>query len=274
MIMYQVKTEKMIAKPVSEVFRALKEGRLFMNCSADSGSMKIDFRVGGKYHVEFKNIGKSNYGEFLEIVPDKKIVFSWCQQFGVSQKPDTQVTIELFPEGSKTKLALLHTGFTDKEICDGHNRGWTNGINDLAEEMQNGRLRMVRDFGVPVEKLFESCKSSAGMFGIMGDVSKGTLDFRTGGKYQVPTKKGEVKGDFLEIIPNKKIIFSWLMGCDKPLENSKVTLTFNRDDDTSSWMELVHDGLNTEDDQKAHRTGWEMVTEKMAENLGRVSKHA
>lgn len=268
---YQVKTEKMIARSVNDVFHALKEGRLFMNCSADSNSMKIDFRVGGKYHVDFKNHGVSNWGEFLEIVPNKKIVFSWCQTFGDDQKPDTQVTIELFEEGSKTRLALLHTGFKDKDNCDDHEKGWTGGLNDLTEEMQNGRLRLVRDFSVPVEKLFDACKNPESFFGHIGDVSKGTIDFKTGGKYQVPTTKGEIKGEFLEIAPNKKIMLSWLSGCSGPLANSKLTLLFNADKKDTSYLELIHEGLATEYDQKEHRSGWEMVTEKMSETLGRRS---
>ena len=67
---YQVKVEKVIGRSVSDVFHALKQGLLFMNCRADSRSMKIDFHVGGKYHIDFWSQGKFNFGEFLEIIPD------------------------------------------------------------------------------------------------------------------------------------------------------------------------------------------------------------
>jgi uncharacterized protein YndB with AHSA1/START domain len=264
---YEVKTEKLIGRPAKEVFHALGEGRLFMNCSADSRSMQMDFRVGGHYKIDFKSMGASNFGEFLEIIPDKKIVFTWCQAFGADQKPDTQVTIELFGEGSKTRLVLVHTGFKTVEHQENHRGGWTTGLADFDAEIENGRLRMVRRFKVPVEKLYETSKNPESFFGYMGDLSKGSVDFRVGGKYQLPTKKGEIKGEFLEIEPNKKIALSWLAGCDGPLKGSHVTLTFNRKDDGTASLELIHDGLMTEADQKAHRQGWETVTEKMLERL-------
>lgn len=151
--MHDLKIEKVISKSASEVFNSLKAGRLFMNCSADSNSIEIDFRVGGKYKLNFKNHRVSNWGEFLEIIPNQKIVFSWCQTFGADQKPDTKVTIELFPEGSKTKLVLEHKGFMNKELYDSHYQGWNGGINDMTTEMEEGKLRLVRRYETSVDKL-------------------------------------------------------------------------------------------------------------------------
>ena len=265
---YQVKLEKVIAKPATDVFRALKGGLLFMNCGADSSSAEIDFRVGGKYRIDFKGHAVSNHGEFLEIIPNKKIVFSWCQTFGADQKPDTTVTIELFEDGSKTRLHLLHTGFRDKELCDNHQQGWNGGITDMDEQMQNGRLRFVRNFQAPIEKLFEACKNPAAFFAVMGDITRGTIDFRVGGTFQVPTQKGEIRGAFVDILPNKKLSFTWLTGCSGPIPGgSKVTLLFSAKDDGGSSLELLHEGLSSEEDQKSHRQGWEMVTEKIKEFL-------
>jgi len=272
--MYQVKVEKVIGRSVGDVFRALKEGKLFMNCSADSKSMKIDFRVGGKYHIDFNNHGKFNFGEFIEIIPDKKIVFSWCQAFGPDQKPDTQVTIELFSEQSSTRLVLAHTGFRNQEICDAHRMGWTSGINDFTNETQNGRLRMVRIFTAPVEELFAVCSNPSTFFAFIGDVVKGSVDFRVGGKYQLPTRSGEIKGEFMEIIPNQKIVFSWLVGSDGPLTGSQVNMTFSKTDKGDGKVELIHDGLHTESEQMAHRQGWEMVTKKISEIFSSEAKVA
>lgn len=155
----KVRKEKVINKPVSEVFRALGEGRLFLNCSADSRDMKIDFHVGGKYFINFKSHGVTNFGEFLEIVPNKKIVFTWCLTYEDERKPDSTVTIDLIEDGNKTKLVLVHTGFTTKESRDDHEGGWSAGVNDLSTELENAQITMVRVFELPVEKLFEFCLS-------------------------------------------------------------------------------------------------------------------
>lgn len=268
---HQLKIERTIGRSVSDVFRALAQGKLFMNCGAASDTLKIDFRVGGEYFIQFKNKSLNNFGTFLEIQPNKKIVFSWCQDFGPEQKPDTHVTIELFPEGEKTRLVLVHTGFNSESLCDAHMGGWTAGLTDMTAEIEEGSLRFLRTFEIPVENLFATCQNPANFFAFMGDVSKGSVDFRVGGKYQVPTQKGEIKGEFLEIIPNKSICFSWQAGCSGPLENSKVILNFISADTNTSKLELIHKGLVLEEDQKAHRSGWEAVTRNLRELLSRAA---
>jgi uncharacterized protein YndB with AHSA1/START domain len=262
-----LKIEKYIARPASEVFRFLKEGRLFANCSANTDTIQIDFRVGGKYYITFNQMNKSNFGVFTEIIPNKKIAFTWCQQFGVSQKPDTQVTIDLFEDGPKTRLVLTHVGFKDQSICDLHYAGWNGGLTDLISEIEQGRMRIVRSFNAPIEKLYATCKNPETFFAFMGDVTRGNIDVKVGGQYQIPTKKGEVKGQFIELVPNTKMKLSWLMGCSGKLENSFVTLNFKTKEDGNSSLELIHEGLNTEDEQKSHRGGWEHVVQKVAEVL-------
>lgn len=271
---YQVKIEKTIGRSASDVFNALKAGRLFMNCGSDSKTMKIDFRVGGKYHIDFWSHGKDNYGEFLEIVPDRKIVFSWCQSFEPDRKPDTRVSIELFPEGSRTRLVLLHTGFSTQEICDAHNNGWMSGIDDFGNEYESGRLRMVRIYQTSVDELFAMCKNPASFFAFMGDVSRGTVDFKVGGKFQVPNDHGGISGEFLEIVMGSKITFSWLQGCTGPLSNSRVSLSFKSTDKGDGRIELIHDGLMTEKDLATHRQGWESVFQSMRNVAMKTAKVA
>lgn len=264
---HQLKLEKIIGRPASEVFRALSLGKLFMNCGAASDSLQIDFRVGGKYLIQFRNKTLENFGEFLEIIPNQKIVFSWCQEFGPDQKPDTQVSIELFEENAKTRLVLTHSGFKDKSVCDQHEMGWTAGMTDMTAEIQEGQLRFLRVFDTSIEKLFETCQNPKHFFGLIGDIEKGHADFRVGGQFQVPTECGEVTGTYLEIIPNQTIALSWLLGASGPLENSRVTLNFKTADNGNAKLELLHDGLFSEDEQAAHRAGWENVTRQMAQML-------
>lgn len=266
-MLHQLKLEKVIARPTSEVFRALSLGKLFMNCGAVSDSLQIDFRVGGKYLIQFKNKSLENFGEFLEIIPNRKIVFSWCQEFGSNQQPDTQVSIELFEEDAKTRLVLQHSGFKDKSVCEQHEMGWTAGMVDMSAEILEGRLRFLRVFDTSVEKLFANCQNPKGFLGLIGNVEKGQVDFRAGGQFQMPTECGEVKGSFLEIIPNQLISLSWLSGVSGPLQNSTVTLNFKTADNGNAKLELLHDGLFSEEEQAAHRAGWENVTRQMAQLL-------
>ena len=191
--MESLRIEKMINKESKEVFKSLQEGKLFMNCSADSNTIQLDFRTGGKYKVDFKTHQASNWGEFLEIIPNQKIVFTWCQTFGLDQKPDTTVTIELFPEGNKTKLVLVHSGFKDQASHDNHKDGWTGGINDFTNEMEHNRIRLLRRFATTVEELYKTVKQ---------------------------------RGEFVEVIPNQKMTLS-LNGTTTTLVFNKRDDTFS-----------------------------------------------
>jgi uncharacterized protein YndB with AHSA1/START domain len=260
----QVRVEKLIQKTPKEVFRAIGEGRLFLNCGADHESLEIDFKLGGKYSLQFLAYGLSKNGEFLEIIPNQKIAFTWCQKSKVSAEPDTVVTIDLLEKQGYTLLILTHTGFSDQETTDDHDGGWNSSIGDLATEMVQGQLKFTRLYKFPVEKLYELCKTPATFFGMLGDLSKGKVDFKVGGLFHLPTEGGEIAGKFTEITPNKKIEFTWEKGCDgTPLQASKVTLLFDTEEEGQSWLELQHSGLMTEANQKSHREGWDWLLAKM-----------
>ncbi len=199
-----------------------------MNCSADSNSLDIDFRVGGKYKINFKNHKVSNWGEFLEIIPNQKIVFTWCQTFGADQKPDTKVTIQLESLGSKTKLVLEHSGFSDQSTCDDHFQGWNGGINDLSTEMEIGRIRLVRRYDVPVKKLYDLVLESKSLFGDVKD--------------QVTNQKMNI--------------------------GSSVTLLFSAKDDKSSALEINHDSLLSDKEIEQSRKNWDVITSKLTEIIG------
>ena len=227
---YDLKIEKTISQTPAEVFRAIGEGRLFQNCGADHESLKIDFKVGGKYSIEFLAHKMKNQGEFLEIIPHKKIVFTWCQDYDSNPTPDTKVLIELKDVNGKTALTLTHTGFTDAENRDGHEGGWSGGLTDMGEEMANGKLRFSRKISMPVEKLYELCNGPKSIFA--------------------------GKGEATETIPNQKLVLN--MG------SSKVTLLFEADDDkANSWIELLHEGLNSESKQKSQRAEWDSLLKRL-----------
>ncbi len=223
---FDLKVEKTIAKAPADVFRAISEGRLFMNCGADHGSLKIDFRVGGKYSIEFKAYGMKNEGEFLEIVSNQKIAFTWCQDYSSNPTPDTRVLIELKDLGGKTGVTVIHTGFSDLESKEAHQGGWTGGLEDLSQEIVNGKLRMIRKLPLTLEKAYETCKNPAVAFGLAGEVTENN--------------------------PQQRIVFN------STGDSSKITLIFDPEDDNSAtWLEVIHEGLASEVQQKSIRAKWE-----------------
>jgi uncharacterized protein YndB with AHSA1/START domain len=255
---YTLKVEKTFQKPIAEVFRAISEGRLFQNCGGDSQSMEIDFRVGGKYRVEFKSHGLNNFGEFKEIILNKKITFTWCASFEEPRIPNTLVTIELTSEGSKTHLKLVHAGFDTVGDRDAHQQGWNGGLTDLTQEIENGRVRMVRVLPMPISKLFETCKTPQTFFGLVGKVEN--FGFKPASKFQIQGEDFKIDGEFLEIEENKKIVLRWVAsykGSDGA--PTRVSMIFDDEEDNEASIELIHEGLTSESILKTAKKGWEFV---------------
>lgn len=266
----EVRVQRVLNSSPQTVFRALAEGRLFSNCGADGEKLEIDFRVGGGYKSYFPSAEALCCGKFLEIVPDRKIVFTWGDVGSGDGFPKTQVSVELQPEsgGSKTKLLIVHTGFKSKEEVEAHNSGWNSGLDDLEREIIDGRVRIVRVFSVSRDVLYSVCSDFRKFFAPVSDVERGSVDFRPGGKYRFPTEKGEILGEFQEIIPGKKIVFSWLSGCDEKFDRpTRVTLIFDDEDDGASSLELVHEFLPLGDAVKGHRKGWEHILNQLRDRL-------
>jgi len=92
----------------------------------------IDPRPGGVYRVL---VGGQNHaaGEYLEVVPMKKVVFTfgWEQHDHNIPPGSTTVEISLHPEGDKTRVRLVHRGLPDDAVSD-HGNGWAHYLGRLA----------------------------------------------------------------------------------------------------------------------------------------------
>jgi uncharacterized protein YndB with AHSA1/START domain len=254
-----VVVEHEFAAPVAKVFGALKEGRLFFNCGAWP-TTKIDFRQGGKYQIDFGRHGKT-YGEFSEIIENKRIVFTWNNDDMEVQ--GTRVSIDLVESPKGCKAKLRHEGFADLEIAKAHEGGWTSGLSGMDNEVTKFRAHFSREVSAPVEMLYEAC-TGMNFFAHMGATpEKSKIDFRVGGKYSCQLEKGEIRGEFLEIEKNKKIIFTWLASpCGAKLEKpTTVSMEFGPwgDEGKNSYLELDHDGFTTDAQAIQHHGGWNDV---------------
>jgi len=139
-----------IDAPAHAVFSALTDSKELTQWWPDIGTFEP--RVGGKFHFTFlaerhKEMGDRDHrldGEVLEIVPNKKLVYSFIpdeeyRPDGVRPKP-TVVTWSLEEVGkNRTKVTLVHSGFTkemDKHFKD-VTAGWSYFTARLVEYCKN-----------------------------------------------------------------------------------------------------------------------------------------
>jgi uncharacterized protein YndB with AHSA1/START domain len=120
-----------IARPADRVFRALTEPRELMAWWGSpetyrAHSWTADFRVGGRWRCDGKSADGRPYsvqGEFLEIVPPRRLVQTWQYDWEQGQ-PETKLTYTLDEIPGGTRLTVRHEGFRSQEGCASHAQGW------------------------------------------------------------------------------------------------------------------------------------------------------
>jgi uncharacterized protein YndB with AHSA1/START domain len=93
---------------------------------------ELDPRVGGVHRVMVGGRHPS-VGEFIEIVPDERVVFTfgWDEPDHPIPARSTQIEISLIPDGDKTRVRLVHSGLPEDAISD-HSGGWDHYLERLA----------------------------------------------------------------------------------------------------------------------------------------------
>lgn len=86
---------------------------------------ELDVREGGAYRIAFvTQDGQSHQvsGIYQEVVPLRKLVFSWAWQS--TPERVSLVTLALREVDGGTELHFLHERFFDRAARDNHERGW------------------------------------------------------------------------------------------------------------------------------------------------------
>lgn len=89
------------------------------------GDVTVQPEPGGELAVRYPN-GDVARGAFVELVPNRRIVFTWGYDNSANGMPpgSTTVTIELSQIDSGTLLSLKHAGIPNEAARRGHFEGW------------------------------------------------------------------------------------------------------------------------------------------------------
>lgn len=127
-----VERDLRIAARPETVWRLLtdeREAARWMGMSA-----AFDLRPGGVYRVEVLP-GKVAVGEFVEIDPPRRLVYTWGWEPGsrsVVAPGSTTVEFELIPDGEGTLLRFRHRALPSAEAAASHGQGWDHYLARLA----------------------------------------------------------------------------------------------------------------------------------------------
>ncbi len=102
---------------------------------------EVDLRVGGKYRLGMRDPAQDGpfvcFGEFVEIAPPDKLVYTWSWETPGMEVGETLVTVEFIERGEATELVLTHERFPDAQAATRHNQGWSGCINELIEFIES-----------------------------------------------------------------------------------------------------------------------------------------
>ena len=102
---------------------------------------EMDARVGGAYRVRFRTLDGREHearGEFLEVVPPRRVVMSWRWAHG--GEPDeegrtSRVEFDLAPIADGTELTFTHGGLATDVSRDSHKWGWSGAFDKLVRRL-------------------------------------------------------------------------------------------------------------------------------------------
>ena len=100
-------------------------------------------------------------------------------------------------------------------------------------------------------------------------------DVRVGGMYRwdITNAEGEkmtVRGEYRELQPGRKIVFTWQWDDDEVWENRTSIVTVELDDaEGGTELRLTHVQLPSEQSRDRHIEGWESVLDRLEKLLSR-----
>jgi glutathione S-transferase len=100
---------------------------------------EVDARIGGKYRVEMHSPSGAAHivtGEFREIRPPERLVYTWGWLEGAGRGPETLVTLTFASHDGGTDLTLEQSGFLTDDSRDRHAHGWNSSLAGLGAALE------------------------------------------------------------------------------------------------------------------------------------------
>jgi uncharacterized protein YndB with AHSA1/START domain len=102
----------------------------------------FEARPGGEYRCDVIP-GHTARGEFVELDPPNRLVFTWGWEPGEDgpnpvPPGSSTIEIELTPDGDGTKLRFTHRDLPSAEAAESHGHGWDHYLERLATAAPGG----------------------------------------------------------------------------------------------------------------------------------------
>ena len=129
-----LRLEREFKAPPARVFAAFTDPKLLAQWWGPEGMTcpvcEIDLRVGGRYRTCMRGASSEHWvsGVYREIVPPRRLAFTWAWEESGARGHETIVEIEFAPAGRNTRIVLTHRNFESAESRDKHGHGWNSSF--------------------------------------------------------------------------------------------------------------------------------------------------
>lgn len=117
-----VEVEVRIGAPAELVFTYFTDPAKYVRWMGQT--VFIEPRPGGRYYV-FMRTGVEAIGEFVEVDPPRRLVFTWGEEHRNIPSGSTTVEVTFTEDDDGTIVQLRHYGLDSAENRSDHKHGWT-----------------------------------------------------------------------------------------------------------------------------------------------------
>ena len=136
---------------------------------------------------------------------------------------------------------------------------------EQARLKEKPSLALARSYPVPPQKVWRAWTDPQAIKrwwgpGANDPVSVAELDVRVGGRFRIvfggaEGRDHECAGVYREVVPNRKLVFTWTWPNSTPERESLVTITF-RAVEGGTQLDFLHEQLFDETVRDNHKRGW------------------
>ena len=271
---------------VGTLFSCFSDEKAWTSWWKGLDEMKMDFKEGGEIFFSWRQSKATKIGKILEIKPNEQIRFTWnsdgptedLDDTCTMMVKDTEVTLQFASlENGKSELQLIHNLKKKEHNLNAHYEGWTWALLDLDNKFNQEIRSKQEEFSIEIERVFKApinrvyeLWTQPELLNKWFNSKKGTehytysklkekdcyaLDYHDveGKETGIPGAVHRVIGEYKEIIPNKKLVFSWV---DENFNyESYVTVRF-QEVGTDTKVNLVHSNVYEKDWIERFNEGW------------------
>ncbi|WP_420933763.1 SRPBCC family protein [Alteromonas sp. A081] len=138
--MHQFTIDVTFTAPLSFIYASFHEVEYLSqwfapgNCSVTQ--VMNDFKEGGRYRIKMmepNGVEMSLTGEYVTILTDEQLAFSWAWEDNLDESHITSVNLHFKEvEPDRINVVLMQSGFVNKEECNQHEYAWMSCLEKLA----------------------------------------------------------------------------------------------------------------------------------------------